>query len=135
MKATRRDSLLIRMLAALAVTLMLLPASVTVKADVPSQPYPPPAEGVTVLDSVNIGGARGGGYTQEEIDHELEGWTHTWTCGPYSFNPPGGDWCACHDGGPGVGNMRAIWGESGACPTSENWASEYSSYRAHSIHA
>lgn len=71
-----------------------------------------------LLDSVNIGD------TTSEAGHNLIGWSDIWTCGLYSVPNKTGDWCACHDGGVGVGNMRLIWGDGGeTCDLANNWAS------------
>ena len=71
-----------------------------------------------LLDSVNIGN------TDSETGHSLLGWTDVWTCGPYSVANKTGSWCACHDGGTGLGNMRLIWGDGGeTCDPENNWAS------------
>ena len=75
-------------------------------------------QGSVQLDSVNIGD------TTSEPGHNLMGWTDVWTCGPYNVANKTGDWCACHDGGTGVGNMRLIWGDGGeTCALGNNWAS------------
>ena len=76
------------------------------------------SQSLVPLDSVNIGDAT------SESGHNLVGWTDVWTCGPFNVANKTGDWCACHDGGAGVGNMRLIWGDGGeTCDTANNWAS------------
>lgn len=71
-----------------------------------------------LLDSVNIGDS-----TSETL-HNIQGWSDVWTCGPYNLANKTGDWCACHDGGTGVGNMRLIWGDGGeTCDPENKWAS------------
>ena len=76
------------------------------------------SQSLELLDSVNIGDAT------SELGHNLVGWTDVWTCGPYNVANKTGDWCACHDGGTGVGNMRLIWGDGGeSCDPVNNWAS------------